>query len=87
MPVIADLGEDAGAGGGAEAGEAGDDGGVGVLPERILGCLEQLVDSSAGCVELQQQCVHLLPERGLDDRRVLEVGCGEDGVQPVGPWL
>src|SRR3954453_19890412 len=50
-PVIADLGQDAGAGQRTEAGEAGDDRGVWMLLEGLGGGMLELVRGSAAGVE------------------------------------
>ncbi|MDQ0604881.1 hypothetical protein QF037_009226 [Streptomyces canus] len=69
-PVVADLGEDAGAELGAQARKAQHHLGVGVFAERLLGRFSEFVDRVAGRVELPQQSEHLLAQGLLDELRV-----------------
>jgi hypothetical protein len=65
-PVVADLGEHAGAGQRAEDWEAGDDVGVGVLVEGVDDGVLEIVCGGTGGVELTEQGERL-PTHGLLD--------------------
>jgi hypothetical protein len=90
LSVVADLGEQPGAGDGAQAGEAGGDHRVRVLQESGFGGLEELVGGVDGGVELQQQCPGVLTERLLNLTVVPQRIRAEDPVQPLDsrsiPW-
>ena len=58
-----------------------------MLSECLFRGGQELVGSAAGSVQLQQQRVYLLSERGFDDGELPQLRSGEDGVQPVGPGL
>lgn len=79
--VVAEFGQDAGAGEGAETGEAGDDLGVFVAVEGGGDRGFQLVGAGAGCVELPLQGEGLGAHGLLDEGLLAHLGLPQQGVQ------
>src|SRR3954453_16614682 len=81
-PVIADLGQDAGAGQRTEPGEAGDDRGVRVLLEGLGGGMLEIVRGSAAGVELPEQGQRLTAHGLLDSGKLPHLRLAESLTQP-----
>ena len=82
--VVADLGEDAGAGERTESGLAGDDRRVGVGLEVLGDGGGELVGVGAGGVELAQQGERLTAQRVLDQRGLVQVLGAKYRLESVG---
>jgi len=79
--VVAEFGQDAGAGEVAEAGEAGDDLGVLVSGEGVEERGFQFVGAGAGGVELSQQGEGFGAHRVLDQGWLAHLGLAQQGVE------
>ena len=85
--IVADFGENPRSGERADPGEAGQDRDVGMLRESFGGCLGQMIDRSAGGIELHDQRSGLFTEGGFHPRSLTQLFGGEDGVEPVDPGV
>jgi len=83
-PIVADLGQHPGTGQIPQPGEADDDRGVRVLFKMVDRRLGEFVGSRAGGLELAQQRAQLDTHRVFHHCRLVQVGVGEDRVQPLG---
>lgn len=82
--VVADLGENAGAGQRSQAWLAGDQLGVGVLGELLGGGGGQVLGAAAGGLKLAEQRQRLAAHGLLHQRWLVQVGGVKDGTEPSG---